>query len=114
MEGDNNPGVDSSTGNIVPSTWSSGTSIELYESLLDGNMVLGARHDVNNDGYRTVTVGNTLNLGMNIPGFKYAHLYLESRLGGSSSLAGATNGPEWKGMLWLTLPLPARGVKWEP
>ena len=30
---------------------------------------------------------------------------VESQLGGNSALAGTTGGPQWKAMLWLTVPL---------
>jgi hypothetical protein len=67
--------------------------------------VLTARHDLNFDGYRTVTVGNTLNFASDIPRMPYVHVYFETLLGGSSALAGASGGPQWKAMLWLTLPI---------
>ena len=105
LENDSNPGADANTGIALPVTSSHGISLELYEPLFKGDAVIGARHDISYDGFRTVTVGNTLNLGLNIPRFPYAHAYFETTLGGSSSLAGASNGPTWKGMLWLTLPL---------
>ena len=104
-QGDNNPGIDENTGLAMPSVWSRGSSVELYESLFKGNAVFSVRHDINYDGFRTVTVGNALNFGFNVPHFPYAHVYFETLLGGESSLLGASGGPQWKATLWLTLPV---------
>ena len=104
---DSNPGVDTASGNIMPATISRGTSVELYEPILKGNAVIGIRHDFNDDGYATLSNGNSVNLGFNVPHFNYLHGYLEANMGGNSALAGASGGPTWKGMLWLTLPVKA-------
>ena len=89
----------------MPGTSSQGLSLELFEPLAAGNVVVSFRHDINSDGFRTVTVGNALNIGANVPGIKYLHAYFESALGGTSSLLGASGGPTWKGTLWLTIPV---------
>jgi len=104
---DSNPGVDAASGNVEPATISRGTSVELYEPILKGSAVIGVRHDFNNDGYMTLSNGNSINLGFNVPHFNFLHGYAEANLGGNSAPAGASGGPTWKGMLWLTLPIKA-------
>lgn len=104
-EQDSNPGLDSASGSIIPATSSRGTSLELFEGFFQGSAVLSLRHDFNNDGFGTLSNGNAINIGFNVPGARYLHGYLESNLGGNSALAGTSGGPTWKGMLWLTLPL---------
>ncbi len=104
---DDNPGIDSNSGNVLPAAISRGMSFELYEPVLRGGATLAFRHDINDNGLGTVGNGNAVNLGFNIPHFRYAHGYLEANLGGNSALAGASGGPTWKGMLWLTLPVKA-------
>jgi hypothetical protein len=108
-EQDNNPGIDAASSSVMPATTSRGVSTELYEPFLHGGAVLSFRHDFNNDGFGTLSNGNSVNLGFNVPRFQYLHGYLESNLGGNSALVGASGGPTWKGMLWLTIPL--RSVK---
>ena len=104
---DSNPGYDGNTGLLMPGTSSHALSLEVYEPLLNGNVVVSARHDINNDGFHTTTVGNSLNLGFNLGAQRYVHGYLEVPMGATSSLYGASGGPTWKGMLWLTLPIRA-------
>ena len=104
---DDNPGIDPASGNLMPKTSSRGQSYELYEPILHKNATLGFRHDINDNGYGTVSNGNAVNLAFNIPRLTYVHGYLEANLGGNSALAGASGGPTWKGMLWLTMPLKA-------
>ena len=103
--GDSNPGVDTASGLVMPATISHGTSIELYEPIFKGNAVIGVRRDFSNDGYATLSNGTSINLGFNVPSFQYLHGYVEANMGGNSSLLGASGGPTWKGMLWLTLPV---------
>ncbi len=105
MQRDSNPGVDSNTGNIMPSTNSRGTSVMLYEPFVNGNIVLGLRHDFNDNGFGTLSNGNAVNVAFNLPYTKYLHGYLEANTGGNSTFAGASGGPTWKGMLWLTIPV---------
>ena len=107
IAGDSNPGMDAASGNVMPATISRGTSVELYEPILNGRAVIGVRHDFNNDGYATLSNGNSINVGFNVPHFNFLHGYLETNLGGNSALAGGSGGPTWKGMLWLTLPVKA-------
>ncbi|HEV3156411.1 MAG TPA: hypothetical protein VGZ00_03630 [Candidatus Baltobacteraceae bacterium] len=104
-EQDNNPGIDAASSNVMPATTSRGTSAELYEPFLHGGAVLAYRHDFNDDGYGMLSNGNAVNLGFNVPHIQYLHGYLEANLGGNSALAGASGGPTWKGMLWLTTPI---------
>ncbi len=102
---DDNPGIDASSGNGMPATSSRGASFEIYEPVLRRNATLAIRHDFNDNGFGTVANGNAINLAFNIPHFPFAHGYLETNLGGNSALAGASGGPTWKGMMWLTLPI---------
>ena len=106
-QSDSNPGMEPN-GNQYAPTASSGWSAEIMESLLSGNALFTFRHDLNNAGIAGgQTVGNSINLAFNIPipKFPYLHGYLETNLGATSTLAGLSGGPEWKGMLWLTVPL---------
>jgi hypothetical protein len=106
-QGDSNPGVDAN-GNQYDVAATSGWSAELSESLFQGNALLSFRHDLNNAGIAGgVTNGNSVNLAFNvpIPNFPYLHGYLESNLGANSSLAAVSGGPQWKAMLWLTVPV---------
>ena len=106
-QSDTNPGFDIN-GNPYGAAASLGWSAELSESLFAGNALLSFRHDLNNAGITGgVTSGNAINLAFNIPipKFPYLHGYIESKLGSNSSLTGASGGPQWKGMLWLTMPL---------
>jgi hypothetical protein len=106
-QSDSNPGLDLN-GNQYAAAATSGWSAELSESLFNGNALLSYRHDSNNAGITGgITNGNSINLAFNvpIPKFPYLHGYLESNLGSNSSLAGVSGGPQWKAMLWLTVPL---------
>jgi hypothetical protein len=106
-ERDGNPGTDQNTGNVMPATSSRGVSVALFEHILHNSATLGLRHDLNDNGFGTVTNGNAINLAFDVPHFNYAHVFLEANTGGNSALAGGTNGPTWKGMFWLTLPIKA-------
>jgi len=102
---DDNPGA-GAAGTPIPATGSRGASLEVYEPVLAGNVLVSLRHDFNDAGAASsVTNGNSVNLAFNVPRFTYLHGYLETNMGGSSSLAGASGGPTWKGMLWLTVPV---------
>jgi len=72
-----------------------------------GNALLSYRHDLNNAGITGgVTNGNSVNLAFNVRfGTFPTARYVEANLGGNSSLAGASGGPQWKSMLWLTVPI---------
>jgi hypothetical protein len=89
----------------MPAVSSRGASVEIYEHILRGAATVGVRHDFNDNGFATLSNGNAINLSFNVPHFSYAHLYFEANTGANSALAGVTNGPTWKGMLWLTLPV---------
>ncbi len=103
-EFDANPGAQPS-GLAYQALRSRGFSGEVNELLFKGNLLLSARHDFNDANIAGGTTnGNAINASFNLPGFRYLHGYLEANMGGNSSLYGATNGPEWKGMLWLTVP----------
>jgi hypothetical protein len=102
---DGNPGIDANAGNVMPAISSRGASIEIYEHVLRGSATVGLRHDFNNNGFGTLSNGNAINVAFDVPHFNYAHLYFEANTGANSALAGVTNGPTWKGMLWLTLPV---------
>ena len=106
-QSDSNPGMDAN-GNQYIGAASYGWSAEIMESLLNGNVLLTYRHDLNNAGITGgLTNGNSVNLAFNvpIPKFPYLHGYLEANLGGNSALAGLSGGPQWKAMLWLTVPV---------
>jgi hypothetical protein len=106
-ETDGNAGADPN-GNPYGAVQSHGMSAELFESLLQGNVLVSYRHDMNQAGPTGGYVnGNSLNLAFNvpIPKFPYLHGYLETNLGGSSALSGLSGGPTFKGMLWLTVPV---------
>jgi hypothetical protein len=106
-QSDSNAGMDAN-GNQYSAAASAGWSAEIFESLLNGNALLSYRHDLNNAGITGgVTNGNSVNLAFNVPlrNFPYLHGYVEANLGGNSSLAGASGGPQWKSMLWLTVPI---------
>ncbi len=100
---DDNPGLDPD-GNPLLTTNSRGSSFEIFEPVLHGNLVLSYRHDFNGIG-SGFSNGNSLNAAFNVPGFNYLHGYLEANVGGSSALSDASGGPTWKGILWLTLPI---------
>jgi len=102
---DNNPGISSASFPLGPTT-SRGASFEVYEPVFHGGMLVSLRHDFNDSGAGgPVTNGNAVNLTFNVPRFSYLHGYLETNVGGNSALAGASGGPTWKGMLWLTVPV---------
>jgi hypothetical protein len=106
-QSDSNAGMDAN-GNQYSAASSAGWSAEIFESLLNGNALLSYRRDLNNAGITGgVTSGNSVNLAFNVPlrNFPYLHGYIEANLGGNSSLAGASGGPQWKSMLWLTVPI---------
>ena len=104
-ESDSNPGA-SQSGGPYPSASTRGFSGEVMEPFLRGNLLFTYRHDFNDAGITGGTAnGNAINLAFNVPGCRYLHGYLESNLGGNSALYGASGGPTWKGMLWLTVPV---------
>jgi len=105
-EYDSNPGADPNSGLPFGPANTRGFSAEVFEPVFHGNLLLSYRHDFNDAGITGgQTNGNSINAAFNVPGFQYLHGYLEANLGGNSALAGATGGPTWKGMLWLTVPL---------
>jgi hypothetical protein len=108
-EHDGNPGMDPN-GNPYPAANTRGFSGEIFEPAFHGNLLLTYRHDFNDAGITGGPVnGNALNAAFNVPGFRFLHGYLEANLGGNSNLYGASGGPTWKGMLWLSVPVtPAR------
>lgn len=102
---DGNPGL-SSAGSALGPTASRGASVEVFEPVLRGGVLVSLRHDFNDAGAGgTISSGNAINMAFNIPRFQYLHGYLETNLGGNSGLSGASGGPTWKGMLWLTVPV---------
>lgn len=106
---DGNPGIDSNTGNVMGASVSRGASLEIYEQIFHNAATVGIRHDFNDDGFGTLSNGNSINLAFNVPHFNYAHIFLEANTGGNSALPGINGspGPTWKGMFWLTLPIKA-------
>ncbi len=104
-ERDGNPGIGPSGLALGPTT-SRGASIEVLESVLHGGVLLSLRHDFNDSGAGgPIANGNSINAAFNVPHFSYLHGYLETNVGGTSSLSGASGGPTWKGFLWLTVPI---------
>jgi hypothetical protein len=104
-EYDGNPGADPN-GVQYPALGTRGFSAEVNELLFKGNLLVSARHDFNDAGITGGTTnGNSFNASFNVPGFAFLHGYLEANVGGNSSLVGASGGPTWKGMLWLTVPI---------
>lgn len=104
-ERDSSPGADPN-GNPYPAVDSRGFSVEGFQLFLRGHLVVSMRHDFNDAGITGGTSnGNAINAAFTIPGTPYLHGYLEANVGGNSALAGASGGPTWKGMLWLTLPV---------
>jgi hypothetical protein len=104
-EYDSNPGADPN-GLQYPAVNTRGFSAEVFESTFRGNLLLSYRHDFNDAAATGGTSnGNSINAAFNLPGSPYLHGYLEANLGGNSTLYGLSGGPEWKGMLWLTVPL---------
>ena len=101
---DGNPGADAN-GNQLASSISRGGSAEIYEPILHRMATLGFRHDMNNDGMGALSSGNAINLSFNVPRFTYLHGYLEANTGANSALSGASSGPTFKSMLWLTIPI---------
>ena len=76
------------------------------QSFFQGNLLITYRHDFNDMAITGGTTnGNSINAAFNLPWTPYLHGYLETNLGANSALYGVTNGPQWKGMLWLTVPL---------
>ncbi len=104
---DGNPGLDAVTSTIpLGPTTSRGASAEIYEPVLHGNVLIGFKHDfVDGGAGNSISNGDSINVGFNVPHFNYLHGYLETNLGGNSENFGGTGGPTWKGMLWLTLPV---------
>lgn len=102
---DGNPGLGSAGAPLGPTT-SRGASIELSESLLRQAVLVSLRHDFNDSGAGgPIANGNAINVGFNVPHFEYLHGYLEMNVGGNSALSGASGGPTFKGLLWLTVPI---------
>jgi len=107
-ERDSNPGT-SPAGTPYALTTSRGFSAELFEPVLHGHVVFGLRHDFNDAGITGGTTnGNAINMGFTIPGTNWLHGYVEANMGGNSALVGGSGGPQWKGMLWLTIPVVAK------
>ncbi len=104
-EYDDNPGIGAG-GSPLGATPSHGASIEIFQPILRGGILLSARHDINDSGIGgSSTNGNAFNVAFSVPHFAYLHGYIEANVGANSALAGGSNGPTWKSMLWLTLPV---------
>ena len=104
-ESDSNPGLDPN-GDQYAAAKTRGFSAEIFEPTFRGNLLLSFRHDFNDASFTGGTTnGNSINAAFNLPYFQYLHGYLETNLGGNSALYGASGGPTWKGMLWLTVPV---------
>lgn len=85
--------------NSVGAAHSRAFTIEAYEPLFDGNVIVGLRKEMTDDGLGTVANTASLDIGITpLPRFQFLHLYFE----------GATQpsmGPAWKGMAWLQVPV---------
>ena len=102
---DNNPGV-GPDGTTLGSTSSRGASFEIYQPFFRNGMLLSLRHDFNDSGAGgPVTNGNAVNVAFDVPRIAYLHGYVEANVGNNSALSGASSGPTFKGMLWLTIPI---------
>jgi hypothetical protein len=104
-EHDGNPGVSGITGFPLAGTGTYGTTAEIFESLFGGRAIVSAQRNFNNAGFGQLSNGYAFNLAFNVPHFQYLHGYLEALTGGQSSLAPKPGGPEWKGLLILSIPL---------
>lgn len=80
-------------------------TIEGYEPLFHGNVIVALRKEMSDDGLGAVTNTASVDIGITpIPAYQYLHLYFE----------GATRpgmGPAWKGMAWWQVPLGAAAGK---
>lgn len=93
-------GMDPVTPMITPAH-SRTFTIEGYEPFFNGNMILGLRKEMTDDGLGTVTNTAAVDLGITpIPRYQYLHLYFEG-----STQPGM--GPAWKGMAWWQVPVGA-------
>ncbi len=102
---DNNPGV-GPDGTTLGATSSRGASFEIYQPFFRNGMLVSLRHDFNDSGAGgPVTNGNAINVAFNVPRIAYLHGYVEANVGANSALSGASSGPTFKGMLWLTIPI---------
>lgn len=74
-------------------------TLEAYESLMNGSVILGVRKEFTDDGMGTLRNTAAVDLGITpITSYQYLHLYLE----------GATQpgmGPAWRGMAWWAVPV---------
>lgn len=86
---------------MVSAAHSRAFTIEGDEPFFNGNVILGLRKEVTDDGLGTVTNTAAFDLGITpLARYQYLHLYFE----------GATQpgmGPTWRGMAWWQVPLGA-------
>lgn len=102
---DNNPGI-GQDGTPLGPTSSRGASFEIFQPFFQHGLMLSLRHDFNDSGAGgPVTNGNAINMAFNVPRIAYLHGYVEANVGSNSALSGASSGPTFKGMLWLTIPI---------
>lgn len=102
---DDNPGA-GPAGTPLGPTKSRGASFEVYQPLFRNGVMVSLRHDFNDSGAGgPVTNGNAVNVAFNVPHVQYLHGYVEMNVGANSALSGASSGPTFKGMLWLTIPI---------
>lgn len=99
---DSNPGLDVN-GNQLAQASSHALSAELYEPLFKDNVILGYRTEITMDGLGNTQHYGNLDLAFNVPGYQYLHGYVEAGLTGHS--ATTTGGPDFRWMLWWTVPV---------
>ena len=84
------------------STHSRAYTIEGYEPLFNGSVLIGLRKEMTDDGLGTVMNSGAVDLAITpLSNYQYLHLYFE----------GATQpakGPAWKGMAWWAVPIGER------
>ena len=87
---------DSNPGNGAPAAWSSATSVELYQTALHDNAIVGIRRELTNDGLGTVTQSGNVDFEYHLA--RFLHVYVETYVQQHST-------PGYRYMLWWTAPL---------
>ena len=82
-----------------------GYTIDVYEPIFKGNVVVGFRREMTDDGMGLIS--HYANVDMSIQIAKYLHLYTEAGLSGANPGNGVdrVGTPAWRAFLWLTIPV---------
>jgi hypothetical protein len=82
-----------------------GYTIDVYEPILKGNVVVGFRREMTDDGLGTINQYGNIDITVQLA--KYLHLYTEAALSGSNPGNGVDRigTPAWRVFVWWTFPV---------